>query len=255
MEKNRLIAQHLNGSDWKETPFDKVILPLGSFENHGWRLPFGADALTAYQLGLDIAACLPGMVVLPPVNYGVSEHYTKFSFTVSLHFETEIAIIRDILESVYREGIRKVFILNGHDGNIAPIEIATRTVKVDHSDLNIISLDAWWNMIGSVLPPHFFEVWNGLGHAGEGETSISLALFPELCAPEKAAGVVPQLPPYVDVKWTFDELTNVGCSGDPTRGTQAKGIQMRKALVDAMVEVIKGLDACGWDYRSPEIKM
>ena len=254
MKKNPLEAQHWSGSDWKTKPFEKVILPLGSLENHGNHLPFGTDALTAYLIGLDIAARVPNTVVLPPLNYGMSEHYKSFSFCVSLQFETEIAILRDILESVYREGIRKVFIMNGHDGNIAPIEVASRTAKVAHSDFKIISLDAWWNMVGDLVPPGFFEVWNGLGHGGEGETSICLALFPELCDPSKAAGVVPHLPPHVDVKWTFNELTNVGASGDPTKGTQEKGKKMREILVDTVVGIINDLDKNNWDYRSPEIR-
>jgi len=254
MNKNPLEVQHLNGSDWRAKPFEKVILPLGSLENHGWHLPFGTDALTAYLVALDIAARLPKTVVLPPVNYGMSEHYKSFSFTVSLQFETETAIIRDILESVYREGIRKVFIMNGHDGNIAPIEMAARTAKVAHPDFKIVSLDAWWKMVGDVLPSDFFEVWNGLGHAGEGETSICLALFPDLCEPSKAAGVVPHLPPHVDVKWTFNELTNVGASGDPTKATLQKGKKMRETLVDTVVGILADLDKNDWDYRSPETR-
>ncbi len=254
MNKNPLEVQHLSGADWKTNPFEKVILPLGSLENHGAHLPFGTDALTAYLVALDIAACLPKTAVLPPLNYGMSEHYKSFSFTVSLQFDTETAIIRDILESVYREGIRKVFIMNGHDGNIAPIEVATRTAKVAHPDFKIISLDAWWKMVGDVLPPDFFEVWHGLGHGGEGETSICLALFPELCDKSKAAGVVPDLPPHVDVKWTFNELTNVGASGDPTKATLEKGKKMRQTLVDTVVQILTDLDKNNWDYRSPGIK-
>ncbi len=254
MKKNTLEVQHWTASDWKTRPFEKVILPLGSLESHGYHLPFGTDALTAYLIGLDIAARLQDTVVLPPLNYGMSEHYKSFSFCVSLQFETETAILRDIFESVYREGIRKVFIMNGHDGNIAPIEVASRTAKVAHPDFKIVSLDAWWKMVGDLVPAGFFEVWNGLGHGGEGETSICLALFPELCDPSKAAGVVPQLPPHVDVKWMFNELTNVGASGDPTKGTQEKGMKMREILVDTVVGIINTLDKNDWDYRSPEIK-
>jgi creatinine amidohydrolase len=71
----------------------------------------------------------------------------------------------------------------------------------------------------------------------------------------RAVGVVPsKLPPYVDVKWTFDELTNTGASGDPTKATKEKGKKMREVLVDAMVKVIEDLDKNNWDYRSPEVK-
>jgi creatinine amidohydrolase len=255
MKKNPLEIQHWNTFDFKSNPFDKVILPLGSLESHGNHLPFGTDALTAYQVGLDIAAKVKKTAVLPPVNYGVSEHYKQFPFTVTVSFETEIAIIRDILESVYCEGIRKVFIMNGHDGNIAPIEVAARSAKVAHSEFKIVSINAWWFTIGDLLPKDFFQVWNGLGHAGEGETSIMLELFPDLVDMSRAIGVVPsKLPPYVDVKWTFDELTNTGASGDPTKATKEKGKKMREVLVDVMVKVIEELDKNNWDYRSPEVK-
>lgn len=254
MDKNPYDIQHLNAGDYQAEPFEKVILPLGSLESHGPHLPFGTDALTAYLVGLEVASRVPKTAVLPPVNYGVSEHYKDFPFTVSLQFETEIALLRDILESVYREGIRKVFIMNGHDGNIAPIEIAARSAKVAHPDFKIASLDAWWNMVGDLVPPGFFEVWNGLGHGGEGEMSICLALFPELCDPSKAAGVVPQLPPHVDLKWKFDELTNTGASGDPTKGTREKGLKMRQILVDTLVQILTDMDAHDWDYRSAEVR-
>ena len=253
MNKNPLEIQHLTAADFRQTPFEKVILPLGSLESHGGHLPFGTDALTAYLLALDIAARLSKTAVLPPLNYGVSEHYRDFAFTVTVQFQTQIAFLRDILESVYREGIRKVFIMNGHDGNIAPIEVASRSAKVAHPDFKIVSLDAWWMMVGELLPKDFFAVWNGLGHGGEGETSICLELFPELCDVSKAAGVVPHLPKYLDVKWLFKELTNTGTTGDPTKGTREKGRKMREVLVEAMVKALSDLDRNGWDWRSPEV--
>lgn len=253
MKKNPLEIQQITTFDFKASPFEKVILPLGSLESHGGHLPLGTDALTAHLIALDIAARVPKTAVLPPLNYGVSEHYKDFPFTISVQFETETAFLRDIFESIHREGIRKVFIMNGHDGNIAPIEVASRSTKVAHPEMKIVSLDAWWMMMGDLLPQGFFEVWKGLGHAGEGESSICLELFPELCDMSKAAGVVPHLPKYVDVKWLFNELTNTGASGDPTKATPEKGKKMREALVDAVVKILSDLDKKDWDYRSPEV--
>jgi creatinine amidohydrolase len=254
MKKNPLEVQHLTSANFAATPFEKVILPLGSLESHGGHLPFGTDAMTAHLVALDIAARVPRTAVLPPLNYGVSEHYKDFPFTISVSFETEIAFLRDIFESIHREGIRKVFVMNGHDGNISPIEVAGRSAKVAHPEMKIVSLDAWWNMVGDLVPPDFFQVWKGLGHGGEGETSICLELFPDLCDMSKAKGVTPHLPKYVDIKWLFNELTNTGTSGDPTKGTPEKGKKMRQVLVDAVVKILTDLDANGWDYRSPEVK-
>jgi len=253
-KKKTLEIQHWNSAEFRKAPFEKVILPLGSLESHGSHLPFGTDAMTAHLVALDIAAKVPRTAVLPPVNYGVSEHYKEFPFCVSLSFETEISLLKDIFESVYREGIKKVFVMNGHDGNIAPIEVAARTAKVAHPDMKIVSLDAWWNMVGAVLPDDFFAVWKGLGHGGEGESSICLELFPELCDMEHAVGVVPVLPPYVDVKWRFSELTNSGATGDPTKATPAKGKKMRQVLVDTVAKILTDLDSSGWDYRPEKIK-
>lgn len=254
MEKNPMLVQHFTAADYAAEPFSTIILPLGSLECHGPHLPFGTDALTAYLLALEVAAQVPGTAVLPPVNYGMSEHYRDFPFTVSLTPETETALIRDILESVYREGIRRVFILNGHDGNIPSLEIAAREVKVAHPDLMVVGVEAWWNMLLPLLPSGFFEVWNGLGHGGEGEMSMGLALFPELCQPEHARGTVPQLPPNLDVMWKFSEITSCGASGDPTKATREKGRVMKETLVRAMVASLRNLDASGWDYRSPELR-
>ena len=255
LEKDTLEIQHLTAADYRENPFEKVILPLGSLESHGPHMPFATDALTAWLLARDLAARVERTAVLPAVPYGMSEHYKDFPFTISLKFETETAIIRDILESLWRERIFKVFVLNGHDGNIAPIEVAARMVKVEHPEMRIVSLGAWWETLSDLLPPDFFEVWGGLGHGGEGELSMGLALFPELCRRELARGTVPdRLPPYAEVKWLFRELTDSGATGDPTRATREKGLQMREALVGALVKVFSHLDACDWDYRSGNVR-
>ncbi len=251
MEKNPLEIQHRTPADDADAPVETVILPLGSLECHGPHLPYGTDALTAHALALAVARRVPRTAVLPPVPYGMSEAYREFPFTVSLSPGTMTAIVADILESLWRSGVRRVCILNGHDGNIPSIEIAARAAKVAHPEMRIVSLDAWWHTLGALLPPGFFEVWNGLGHGGEGELSMALALFPELCRPELARGVVPELPPHVDVKWTFSELTDCGASGDPTRATPEKGAAMREAIVRALAGVLSSLDARGWDYRSP----
>jgi len=69
-----------------------------------------------------------------------------------------------------------------------------------------------------------------------------------------AKGVVPKLPPWIDIKWRFSELTNTGASGDPTKATKEKGAKMRQVLVDTVAKLLQDLDAHDWDYRSPEVK-
>ena len=161
----------------------------------------------------------------------------------------------NIAESVIRNGINHIFIMNGHDGNIAPIEIASRKLKEQYPDVKIACLPQWWVTAGELLPPDTFEVWNGLGHAGEGESSIAYYLYPQWNEPDQAKGFVPDcLPDYVEMKWDFSELTNCAATGDPTKATPEKGEKMTKVLVDACVKAINELDACGWDYRTSGIR-
>lgn len=240
----------LTGHKYKEANFDKAMLVVGSAENHGDHLPFGTDTIVAYELALKVAAKVPRLLVLPPVPYGMSQHYAQFPLTISLQAETLILVIKDIIRSLVKHGIEKIFILNGHDGNIAPIEIAAREAKVENPNLKIAVLEAWWVTAGKLLPPNTFEVWNGLGHGGEGETSIMLALHPELVDMQHAKGVVPRdLPEEIQIKWLFHELTPYGATGDPTKATKAKGEQMVEALVNYIVNFLRQMDDKGWHYE------
>jgi creatinine amidohydrolase len=248
-------AAYITGHDFKAGKYDKVILAVGSCENHGEHLPLGTDTLVSYKLSVKIADQVDGLLVLPPVTVGYSGHYSHFPFTLTLRAETLIEVLKDILRSVLRNGIKHIFVMNGHDGNIAAIEVATREIKTEYPEAKIAALDAWWVTAGNLLPPDTFEVWNGLGHAGEGETSIALALFGDLVDMKRARGVVPNLPANVDIKWNFAELTDCGATGDPTKATAEKGKKMEKVLVDAVVKFMKDMDANGWNYNSDRSAM
>ena len=233
----------------KEGQFTKAILAIGSCEAHGQHIAEGCDTLVAYKLSKQIADKVPGMLVLPPVTVGYSGHYDSFTFSLTLSYDTITQVIYDIVESVIRNGIKHIFLMNGHDGNIAPIEIASRKLKEVYPDVQIAASTQWWVTAGNLLPKDTFEVWGGLGHAGEGETSIAYYLFPDWCEPELAACVVPDLPDEVEIKWDFSELTDTAQTGDATKGTAEKGKLMNDAIVEYMVKALKELDAKGWKYK------
>lgn len=203
-------ALNMTANAYKNGYYDKVILAVGSCENHGLHLPLGTDTLVSYKLSVKISEKVEGLLVLPPVTVGYSDHYSYFPFNLTLQAQTLIEVLKDILSSVVKNGIKKIFIMNGHDGNIAPIEIASHAIKMQFPDVKIASLDAWWVAAGNLLPKDTFEVWDGLGHAGEDETSIALSMFGNLVDMSHAAGVIPKLPENIDIKWNFTELTNCG---------------------------------------------
>jgi len=243
--------QYMTGFDYKQQKFDKVIFSVGSCENHGDHLPFGTDTFVSHKLAQKVVEKVEGLLLLPPVNFGYSDHYADFPFSLSLQSQTLIAVLKDILESVIKNGITKIFVMNGHDGNIAPIEIATREIKMKYPHIKIASLDAWWVAAGKLIPEDTFEVWNGLGHAGEGETSMALQLFEEWVKIEYAKGVVPEnLVEHIDIKWAFNELTDCGATGDPTKATKEKGRLMEEALIKLLVDFFVNMDKNHWNYSS-----
>lgn len=249
MNNNELLK--LTAHQVKENKYDKAILSIGSCEAHGQHIAEGCDTIVSYEISKRIADKVKGLLVIPPVTVGYSKHYDTFPFTLSLEYETTIRVIYDYLASVLRNGINKIFIMNGHDGNIAPIEVASRQIKENFPEAKIVTLPQWWVTAVELLPEGTFEAWNGSGHAGEGETSIAYYLFPQWCEPELATCVIPdKLPKYVDVKWDFSELTNTAQTGDATVATAKKGEMMTNALVDAMAEVIEELDKTDWNYNT-----
>ena len=234
----------------KNGHFNKAVLAIGACEAHGQHLAEGCDTIVSYKLSKQIADELGDMLVLPPVMVGYSAHYDSFPFSLTLGYDTVTQVIYDIVESVIRNGIKTIVLMNGHDGNIAPIEVASRKIKEAYPDVNIAALDKWWITAGDLLPDGFFEVWGGAGHAGECESSIAYYLFPDWCEPELAADVVPKgLPDLMDIKWDFSELTDTANTGAATKATAEKGKEINKVLVDYCVKTIRALDARGWKFK------
>jgi creatinine amidohydrolase len=244
LDKN---LQRLTGHKYKSAGFRIGILPLGSTEYHGDHLPYGSDTFVAKHLAESLAERVEDVIVLPVLPYGMSRHYQTFPLNLSLSSETLVRVLRDLFSSLLEQGMEILIIINGHDGNIASIETASREFRVDHPEMKIAVLEAWWETAGKLLPEKTFEVWGGLGHAGEGETSVNLAINPELVDMERAKGVVPELPEHIEIKWLFEELTPYGVTGDPTKATAKKGEMMLEALLDILEQFVMDMDLRNWE--------
>ena len=92
--------------------YNKAILAVGSCEAHGMHLAEGTDTFVSYKLSCMVADQVEGLLVLPPINVGYSAHYDSFTFTLTLAYDTVTQVIYDILESVIRNGIHKIFIMD-----------------------------------------------------------------------------------------------------------------------------------------------
>ena len=97
---------------------DRCVLPIGSTEQHG-PLSLSVDAILAEKVATDAAEPL-GVPVFPRMNYGLCPYFTAYPGSVTLRVETLLAVVRDILDSLYGSGFRRILIVNGHGGN-APV--------------------------------------------------------------------------------------------------------------------------------------
>ena len=108
---------------------DLVIIPIGSTEQHGPSGPMGVDTYAAMAIAED-AAKEAGVLVTPPLWYGDSPHHLNFPGTISLLPETLIAVVKDIVRSLERNGFGKFVIVNGHKGaNLAALTVACKSLK------------------------------------------------------------------------------------------------------------------------------
>lgn len=101
---------------------DRCVLPLGSTEQHAY-LSLSVDSTLSEKVGADAAEPL-GVPVFPAVPYGLTPYFMGFPGSVSLRLTTYAALVRDILDSLYKTGFRRVLIVNGHGGN-SPVQPVT----------------------------------------------------------------------------------------------------------------------------------
>lgn len=100
-----------------------VIVPLGSTEQHGPTGAIGTDALTAEAVALEVGK-RTGVLVTPAQAFGMAEHHLGFAGTMSLQPATLLAVMHDLVLSLARHGFERVFVINGHGGNIATTKAA-----------------------------------------------------------------------------------------------------------------------------------
>lgn len=237
---------------FQQRQVDSVIAVFGSCESHGGHLPLGPDLFVPEEVAQQAAQRLERTLVLPGIPYGTSMHYNANPMAITLRFETVIALAEDMFESLIQYGIKHIFVLNGHDGNIPALEIAQRKVKARHKEVVFAFLPAWWAILGERLGPNFFAGWDGLGHGGEGESSITAAVRPELCSLSKAVRQMPddavRYSKHIQLIWDIAEVSATGATGDPTFASIEKGQKMLAALVDIVVENIQELEKTDWNY-------
>jgi len=120
---------------------DRCILPTGSTEQHAY-LSLCVDTILAARLAREVGAAA-GVPVYPVLPYGLAQQWTAFPGTISLRIQTYLALIRDVLDSIYRAGFRRILLINGHGGN-APAQGLLREWMMDNPAATV-KWHNWYN--------------------------------------------------------------------------------------------------------------
>lgn len=120
---------------------NRAVLPIGSTEQHAY-LSLSVDSILAARVAEEAAAPL-GVPVFPVVSYGLTPYFQAYPGTVTLRLETYLRLIREILDSLYQSGFRRIVIVNGHGGNSPADALATEWMA-DHPDAQT-KFHNWWN--------------------------------------------------------------------------------------------------------------
>lgn len=237
---------------------DVAVLPIGATEAHNRHLPEGQDCLhTSYVARTSCAAAWersPSVICLPIIPYGADCNLLDFPLSIHVSQAVLDAMIRDIVLSLRRHGIRKVVILNGHGGNdFTPF---VRQIQCD-TDVHVFVVN-WWT-VGKDKYGEIFEKPDD--HSGEMETSVGLALFPELIEMERAGDGQPA--PFrlealrrgwASTSRRFSRLNDHCAAGDPTHATAEKGKKYLDLVCGRISDFLVELAEAEIDEQFPHVK-
>lgn len=207
-------------------PRPTLVIPVGSTEQHGPHLPLDTDTRLAIALAEAAVADLPDVVVGPAVAYGASGEHEGFAGTVSIGTDALAALLVELARSAIPPFERVIFV-NGHGGNAAAVAHAVRRSSVE----------------GRAVASWSPRVDDGDAHAGHVETSLLLALAPEVVRLDLLARG--NTTPLVDLA---DALKADGVAlhspsgvlGDPTTASAAAGRRLFANLVAELRAVVTG---------------
>ncbi|MCF6320221.1 MAG: creatininase family protein [Rhizobiaceae bacterium] len=243
-----IAPQTLKDFDWSDWI---GILPLGATEQHGPHLPFETDSLIASGIVKRIADGLPQnskVTFLPVEEIGYSPEHLDYPGSKSLSYDEAIEKWIGIGERLNSHGIKKIILLNAHGGNSALVTIVTTELRLRFSMLAVATS---WTRFG--VPQGLIdrdEVAYGI-HGGEIETSVMMALHPELVKSgmaenfnslqEELANNNKYLRAYGKhgFGWKMQDLNPSGVVGNGAGASGDKGEKLLEHSVEGLMQLIK----------------
>jgi creatinine amidohydrolase len=218
----------------KETEYEVAILPWGACEAHNYHLPYGTDIIEADHVAAAAAEVAwekgAKVIVLPTIPFGVNTGQFDVKLDMNMNPSTQLAVLRDVVDVLNRQGIYKLIILNSHGGN--DFRTMIRELGLQYPKMFLCSCN-WYQAVDQ---KDFFEHKDD--HGGEMETSVILRLRPDLVRPLTEAGdgaakkfkitAIREGWAWSERKWL--QVTKDTGVGDPRKATVEKGAEYLKAV-------------------------
>ena len=229
-----------------------VVFPLGATEQHGPHLGTGTDSILVSGLCADAERARPGLVLLCPTFWmGSSHHHLSFAGTLSISPETYAAAVAQIVEGMSRWGVKRLLIVNGHGGNITPVQQSLAVLSSQGVTARTwVALTTYWDL----APKAFFGAppmqSPQLSHACEYEASMMLLARPGAVALERwSPHVSSEDNPYVwsqqdapvrgvSVALPTEYQSSHGGMGRPDLATRSKGEHLHAAALGGLLKLI-----------------
>jgi creatinine amidohydrolase len=207
-----------------------AIVPLGSTEQHGPHLPTATDTIIAEAIALRTAQRSRGLV-LPAQPLGYAWVWKGVPASLTMNFDSYVKMIHDTAESLASWGVKAIYFMSGHGANSQVVKHALRETISDKLDVKV--LYGMYEGIREMVAEADSDDWHGDLHAEEIETSLMLALAPELVQMDKAVRDYPEAPAdYGQSEESMRHVMNTGVFGDATRATPEKGARWLDLAAD-----------------------
>jgi len=223
-----------------DSGMDSALLPIGATEQHGPHLGCGMDSEIADKLSRQVSKDTQ-IALLPTLPYGCSiGHSQRWPGTIALQPKTLIDVVKEIGDWVYASGFKRLFILNSHVSNFAPLRCALEMLRAEHDGFMVALINSA-TVSDRVKDRHFEDAFDW--HANEAETSLMMSVAPELVRPDKLQeSDDPDRTEGCVFSHPVNRTSMNGVTGNPSLASAEKGDELFAWMVEDLSQlVLKGM--------------